>query len=102
MVITKPDKGAGVVLLDYADYVILDDTSKFLKLRPMETHDCTALMETKFQRQLLKWVKNGLLSSDISVLIRPTGSIRPRLHGLPKIHKDGFPLRSILSMIGSS
>ena len=49
-------------------------------------------IEAKFQKQLNKWVKSGLLSPDISDSIRPFGSIRPRLYGLPKIHKDGVPL----------
>ena len=34
--------------------------------------------------------------------IRPTGSQRPRMFGLPKIHKQDVPLRSILSMSGSA
>ena len=34
--------------------------------------------------------------------IRPTGSQRPRMYGLPKIHKQGAPLRPILSMVGSA
>ena len=34
--------------------------------------------------------------------IRPTGSLRPRLYGLPKVHKKEVPFRPILSMVGSS
>ena len=34
--------------------------------------------------------------------IRPTGSLSPRMYGLPKTHKEGTPLRPILSMTGSS
>ena len=34
--------------------------------------------------------------------IRPTGSQRSRMYGLPKTHKEGTPLRPILSMTGSS
>ena len=33
--------------------------------------------------------------------IRPTGSQRPKMHGLPKTHKPDVPLRPILSMICS-
>ena len=44
----------------------------------------------------------GLISPEISDSIRPFGSILPRLYGLPKIHKDGVPLRPILSMVGSA
>ena len=34
--------------------------------------------------------------------IRPTGSQRPQMYDLPKTHKEGMPLRLILSMTGSS
>ena len=44
LVISKPDKGACVVLLDHVDYVnkmlqILNDEKKFKKLGPVETCD---------------------------------------------------------------
>ena len=57
LVISKPDKGAGVVLLDHVDYVnkmlmILNDDSKFTKLGPVETRDHTTSIEVKFQKQL--------------------------------------------------
>nr|CAH8842106.1 unnamed protein product [Trichobilharzia regenti] len=42
-----------------------------------------------------------LISGDIYDQIRPTGSIIPRLYGLPKVHKVGLPLRPILDMSGS-
>ena len=35
--------------------------------------------------------------------IRPTGFVRPRMYGLPKVHKPkAIPLRPILSMVGSA
>lgn len=45
--------------------VILDDTSTFLRLALVETHDCTTSIEAKSQRQLFKWVMRGLLSPEI-------------------------------------
>ena len=82
--------------------LFLNDNTKFNKLGPVEARDHTTSIEVKFQKQLRKWVKNGLLSPKISDSIQHVGSIRPRLHGLSKIHKDGVPLRPILSMIGSA
>ncbi len=82
--------------------LILNDDTKFKKLAPVETCDHTTSIEGKFQKQLHKWVKNGLLSPEISNSIQPFGSIRHRLYGLPKIHKDGVPLRPMLSMVGSA
>ena len=46
-------------------------------------------------------VKSKNLSCDTYTRVRPTGSQRPRLYSLPKIHKTEVPLRLILSMIGS-
>ena len=82
--------------------LILNDDTKFIKLGPMEACDHTTSIEVKFQKQLRKWVKSGPLSPEISDSIRPIGSIRSLLYGQPEIHKDGFPLRPILSMTGSA
>ena len=43
-----------------------------------------------------------MLATEIYDRIRPTGSQRPQMYGLPKIHKPNVPLRPILSMIGSA
>ena len=43
-----------------------------------------------------------LMPKRIYDAIRPTGLQRPRMYGLPKTHKEGTPLRPILSMTGSS
>lgn len=66
--ISTPDKGAGVVLMDDTDYVakmslILNDASKFVQLRAVENCDATTSIETKFQEQLLRWVRSGVLSA---------------------------------------
>ena len=95
IVITRPDKGSGVVILDHQSYVdkmmvILSDTSKFLRLGPADNFDHTASIETKFQRRLVELVKKVFPSSTIGDQIRPTGSIRPRLYGLPKPIRRGF------------
>ena len=105
--ITKPDKGSGVVILNKKDYinkmeVILHDKEKFAKLGDVETHDKTAKLERKLQKRLLELVNSKMLATEIYDRIRPTGSQRPQMYGLPKIHKPNVPLRPILSMIGSA
>ena len=42
------------------------------------------------------------ISKEVYELIRPVGSQRPRMYGLPKIHKPGIPLQPILSMCHSA
>lgn len=107
ILITKPDKGTGVVIMNKSKYIekmsaILNDTNTFVPLGPVSTHDKTSRNEAKLQKYLLGLVKSNNLPRDIYDEVRPTGSQRPRLYGLPKIHKTGVPLRPILSMIGSA
>ena len=102
IVLTKPDKGAGVVILNRADYIgkinaILEDTNKFLKLGDLSFDD-TQKLENKLQKRFLELFRKKFISKEVYEFIRPVGSQRPRMYGLPKIHKLGIPLRPILSM----
>ena len=59
IVITKPDKGSGVVILNKNDFidkmqVIFDNLSKFVKLGPASSNDNTANIESKLQKSLLE------------------------------------------------
>ena len=58
IIITKPDKGSGVVLLNKNDYVdktneILDNQSKFKRLGAVSSNDNTASIESHLQKRLL-------------------------------------------------
>ena len=102
IVLTRPDKCTGVVILNSADYVskmdaILEDTNKFLKLGDLSFDD-TQKIENKLQKRFLELFRSKLISKEVYEFIRPVGSQRPRMYGLPKIHKSGIPLRPILSM----
>ena len=55
IVITKPDKGNGVVIMDSKDYVdkmqvILNDRTKFLMLGQLETHNRTQRIESNIRK----------------------------------------------------
>jgi hypothetical protein len=139
LLITKPDKGSGIVLMNRTDYVakmhqIIDDATKFKHLGPIDTHDNTDKREKELKDFLntLYWKEdrktnnkrtdgtkcnnikrknnkqknknrdNQQLSEHEYNFIRPVGSQRPRLYGLPKTHKTGIPLRPILSLVGSA
>ena len=84
ILITKPDKGSGVVILNSSDYIakietISCDGNKFICLGPAEENNNTAKLETKLQRRLLQLKKDGQLTPSIYNNIRPTGSQRPRM-----------------------
>ena len=106
IIITKPDKGYGVVLLNKSDYVdkmnnIIHDQSIFKKLGPVSSNDNRASIESHLQKPLLDLVKADLMPKWIYDAIRPTGLQRSRLYGLLKTRKEGTPLRPILSVTGS-
>ena len=98
IIITRPDKGNGIVILNRCDYVnkiydILNDVSKFL----LSNHDTSLANLTKFQPSIYYLKTKKALSDEIYSRIHPTSTTTPSLHGLPKLHKPGVPLRPILS-----
>ena len=93
-----------MVTLNYTDYtakmeLILRDKTNF---RLAEENDNTAKIKIKLQNRLLPLKKDDQLTSFEYESIRRTGSQRPRMYGLPRVHKPSVPPRPILSMIGSS
>ena len=88
IIITKPDKGSGVVLLSKSDYIdkmneILDQ-SKFKRLGPVSCNDNTASFESRLSKRLLNLVKADLMPKWIYDAVRPTGSQTPRMYGCRK------------------
>ena len=103
IIITKPDKGRGVVLLNKIDYLskvneILSDTNKFIKV-PLDPFTCILKLEDKLNR-LLRSLKD-YISKDVYSLLFASGSVPGILYGLPKVHKQNCPIRPILSAIGT-
>ena len=106
IIITKPDKGNSVVLLTKSDYgqkmwTILEDDSKFVPIGDAETKDKTTQQERALQAILLRALKKGDTTRYIYDWVQSSGSMRPYMYGVPKLHKDGVLLRPILSMINS-
>ena len=108
IVILRPDKGNGVVILDRSIYNqsisnILSDTTKFKKL----SSDPTLHREAKLQRFLRKLKKQGFFENNDSYFnVYPKGSHPARIYGLPKLHKvrnpgSPPPFRPIVSSIGT-
>ena len=92
LVITKPDKGNGCVIMNKQDYmtkmkVIIEDNSKFRRLGPVNKFDNTIKVENEMVKFLKYLVEVKEINQEILELIKPVGSIRPRMYGLPKVHK---------------
>ena len=101
IVITKPDKGCGVVILNKDDYdnklqTIIEDPTKF---KPITTDTATHLLklEDKLNR-LARSIRSSIGESTFNLITISTPDF---LYGLPKIHKLGIPLRPIISAKGN-
>jgi len=102
IIVTKPDKGNGVVVLNQTDYVsnmddILSDASK----SSLSSNDDNLHNLTKFQRFLYRLQKNSDLSEEDYHRMYPTSASTPSLYALLKTHKPGNPMRPIISAVGS-
>jgi len=104
ILITRPDKGRGVVVLDRQYYIeklesILSDKTKFKLL----DKDPTISRENSLTSVLKQMQNDGYLTQQEYKYIKPVGSIPARLYGLPKVHKTNVPLsfRPIVSCVQS-
>jgi len=106
-VITKPDKGSGVVVMDRSEYLRLlseasvNDTSKFRLVdpeRPKTTGRPSNYHHPLLQREKeIDGVITRILPKDVAYPLRPKGSRLAHLYGLPKTHKERLAMRPILS-----
>ena len=104
IVITRPDKGKGVVVLNKNEYLnktyeILNDRTTFKKvsgdLLPLLTK-----LEDKLNR-ILKTVKDNIGWKNYNFLYA-AGSQPGIMYCLPKVHKPNIPLRPIISSINTA
>ena len=105
IIITRPDKGRGTVILNKSDYIskvtsILSDESKFKQLTEPVAKYITK-MEDKLMRLLRKLLNNKVITKDTYNYVSPSGSSPGILYGLPKVHKKECPMRPILNTIGT-
>ena len=80
---------------------LVHDGYKVKTFGPAVPNYTTAKIELQIQRRLLELKKKNLILVRVYEAIRPMGSQRPRMYGLPKTHKNDVPLSPILSMTGS-
>lgn len=97
VVVLKADKGGAVVILDKEDYVckMTDHLNcgsyKMLSSNPIP----------KIMKDVKKIISDSNLDEKLKKKLLPSCETVPRIYGLPKIHKEGVPLRPIVNTIGS-
>ena len=102
IIISKPDKGRGVVIFNKEDYLnkmdnTLSDISSFKKINNVDPLKNTLCLEDKLNRFIRKLKDSNKISEQEYKTIYASGSNPGILYGLPKIHKPSIPLRPVLS-----
>ena len=102
IIISKPDKGNGVVIDSRLDYLtkmkkLISDGTKFKQLKQNPTKS----REENLSVYLRKLKKDGIIDDVTFHKIPPNGSSPGVLYGLPKVHKAGFPFRPIVSSVNT-
>ena len=107
IVITKPDKGSGVVIMDKTEYLRLlseasvSDTKKFSavsKERPKTRGRPPKYYHLLLQKEKeLEAIVRRILPKEIADTVCLKGSRLAHLYGLPKTHKKNLSVRPILS-----
>ena len=104
IIISKTDKGKGTVILNRIDYLnkvnsILQNAQLFQKEKYEDPLKHTLLLEDRLNRFLKTFLNKGHISESEYKTLYATGSRPGILYGLPKIHKQGVPVRPVLSAI---
>ncbi|BHF62258.1 hypothetical protein SprV_0200523900 [Sparganum proliferum] len=102
LVIVPADKGRSTVVLDRKDYLqkakgLLEDRQFYV---PCATNPAKALTR-EINATLLALENSGAITPTDRRTARPQDTALARFYGLPKVHKDGAPLRPIVSLRGT-
>ena len=94
IVISKPDKGRGVVIVNKSDYIssmteIITNNAKFEEITD-EIRGVIRSAEDRLNKFLLDLKKLHHISDNLYRKLRSTGAAPGILYGLPKIHKPDF------------
>ncbi|XP_071576008.1 uncharacterized protein [Temnothorax nylanderi] len=100
--VTRADKDQVTVIMDRDEYLekmteLLNDESTYKKLKK----DPIKQISSKLNELVRSWRDGGIIENVVYRRLNCTNGNLPRCYGLPKIHKNGFPLRIIVSALGS-
>jgi len=102
IVICKADKGNSIVILDREIYMKkAEEILKGEQFHLLNNDKFHGEREKELNRYIFSLFKNGTLDNKLRYQLQSTCSSLSVFYGLPKAHKTGYPLRPIISTIGS-
>ncbi|XP_067634760.1 uncharacterized protein, partial [Eurosta solidaginis] len=99
--ILTSDKGNKTVAMEAEDYnnkmkCILNDLTTYR----IQRQDPTSRLQTKNNTLVEKLFRTEIITKAEKKKLSTNTALPPRIYGLPKIHKEGIPLRPICSAVG--
>lgn len=93
LLVTRADKGNSTVVLDRDVYLkkmneLLSDEATYIRVEK----DPTKKISNELKTLLTKWHKNDYISISTYRYLHPGDGVLSRAYGLPKIHKQNFPI----------
>jgi len=100
--VTRADKGQITVTMDKEKYIEqmnnnLNDANTYRKINKNPLRKIT----TRLNDLVQTWRKKDWIDDNTYRDLKCTNGNLPRCYGLPKVHKPGFPLRIVVSSVGS-
>ena len=101
IIIRKPDKGNGIVIVNKLEFVnkMKQSISDETKSKKNKKQNPTKSRENTLLTYLCKLIKDGILHDGIFQKIPPSCSSSGVLYGLPKVHMSGCPFHPIVSSV---
>lgn len=102
LLVSKADKGNCTVVLYKTEYLakmksLLEDSNIYQLLKS----DPTSTLQKEANKLIVELFNNEYISQYQKNVMVKYNCVSPKLYGLCKIHKAGFPLRPITSFVGS-
>ncbi|XP_018370077.1 PREDICTED: uncharacterized protein LOC108765729 [Trachymyrmex cornetzi] len=97
ILITKADKGNMTVVMNLTEYkrkmhVLLSDDNKYIKVNK----DPTKMLTRQTHQLLSRWKESEFINLSTYKNLNVTDGTVARSYGMPKVHKEGNPLRIII------
>ena len=95
------EKDGGTDSYEYKMKAVMEDLKATETIRAGKEWDLTSKVCRDGEEIINKIVKRGELKETEGNRLKPRHCRAPRLTGLPKVHKEGVPMRGVVSTVGS-
>lgn len=102
VILIRSDKSNASVLMYRDEYVTkMDDLLKDTSVYKIGLANPTSGLQDKCNAMVERLVDLGVIPENRKMIYKSRNAVAPKIYGLPKCHKEGNPLRPVVSCLGS-